>query len=102
MEPFGVPRVVDTGPGHLDGPEWSPDGRWIYFNTEGFSDADGHAQIARMRRDGSGLTQLTFDDRVNWFPHVSPDAKWVVYLSFPPGTSGHPANLDIILYDHAP
>ncbi|HWI00374.1 MAG TPA: biopolymer transporter Tol, partial [Propionibacteriaceae bacterium] len=30
----GPKIVVDTGEGHLDGPEWSPDGDWIYFNTE--------------------------------------------------------------------
>ena len=26
LEPHGPPVVVDTGEGHLDGPEWSPDG----------------------------------------------------------------------------
>ena len=30
----GRVTVVDTGAGHVDGPDWSPDGRWIYFNTE--------------------------------------------------------------------
>ena len=36
-------------------------------------DAEGHAQIARLRPDGTQLQQLTFDERVNWFPHISPD-----------------------------
>jgi hypothetical protein len=26
-----------------------------------------------MRPDGSDIEQLTRDDRVNWFPHISPD-----------------------------
>jgi len=33
-----------------------------------FSNTSGHAQIARMRSDGSDPQQLSFDERVNWFP----------------------------------
>jgi len=33
LSPDARPVVVDTGPGHIDGPEWSPDGRWIYVNS---------------------------------------------------------------------
>ncbi|MFH5879822.1 TolB family protein [Arthrobacter sp. NA-172] len=56
MEPHGPSVVVDTGEGHIDGPEWSPDGRWIYFNTEGFTDtpvtcpARPHPRRGRRRR----------------------------------------------------
>jgi Tol biopolymer transport system component len=80
-----------------DGPEYSPDGQWIYFNSERAATTAGHAQCFRMRVDGSHIEQLTFDNRVNWFPHLSPDGSWIVYLSFPPGTTGHPANKDVIL-----
>jgi len=80
-----------------DGPEYSPDGQWLYFNSERDADVAGHAQCYRMRPDGTGLEQLTFDERVNWFPHISPDGAWVVYLSYPPGTTGHPADKDVIL-----
>lgn len=80
-----------------DGCEFTPDGVWIFFNTEMFSDTPGHAQIARMRTDGSDLQQLTFDERVNWFPHVSPDGSMIIYLSYPPGTEGHPPNLPVQL-----
>ena len=45
--------------------------------------------------DGPGL--LRFDERVNWFPHISPDGEWIVYLSYPPGTVGHPPDKDVIL-----
>jgi TolB protein len=75
-----------------DGPEYSPDGTWIYFNSERASSTPGHAQIFRMRADGSDITQLTFDERVNWFPHISPTGDRVVYLSYEPGTVGHPPN----------
>ena len=43
-------RQITSGGSPADGPEYSPDGTWLYFNTEAFS---GHAQIARMRPDGS-------------------------------------------------
>ena len=33
--------------GHCDGPEYSPDGEWLYFNTEAFTSQPGHAQLAR-------------------------------------------------------
>lgn len=78
-----------------DGPEYSPDGQWIYFNSEMAS--PGRAQIFRMRPDGSGVEQLTFDARVNWFPHFSPDGSSIAYLSYPEGTQGHPADKDVIL-----
>lgn len=80
-----------------DGPEYSPDGGWIYFNAERAATIPGHAHCFRMRPDGTGIEQLTFDERVNWFPHVSPDGKAVVYISYPAGTTGHPANKDVIL-----
>ena len=50
-----------------------------------------------MRKDGSGLTQITHDERVNWFPHFAPDGQSIAYLSYPPGTQGHPADKDVIL-----
>ena len=90
-------RAVTVAPGPDDGPEFSIDGEWIYFNTERFSTVPGHAQIARVRPDGSRLEQLTFDDRVNWFPHLAPTGDRAVYLSFPPGTQGHPADLHVQL-----
>ena len=80
-----------------DGSEFSPDGEWVWFNSERGSTAPGHAQLFRMRRDGSSVEQLTFDERVNWFPHLSPDGSKVAYLSFPPGTRGHPADLDVTI-----
>ncbi|SFR39654.1 WD40-like Beta Propeller Repeat [Microbacterium azadirachtae] len=89
--------AVTTDPGPADGCAWTPDGEWIVFNTEQFSQTPGHAQLARVRPDGTELEQLTFDDRVNWFPHVAPTGDVAVYLSYPPGTVGHPADLPVEL-----
>jgi hypothetical protein len=43
--------------------------------------------------DGSGREQLTFDDRVTWFPHLSPDGSQFVHSSYDPGTISHPAEV---------
>ncbi|KQQ75894.1 hypothetical protein ASF73_07765 [Xanthomonas sp. Leaf131] len=83
-------RQLTKGSLAADGCEHSPDGQWIYFSSECF---DGHMQIGRMRCDGTGLTQLTFDQCSNWFPHVSPDGRRVVYLAYAPGTAGHPGDV---------
>ena len=95
MEPHGQPRVVDTGPGHLDGPEWSPDGSWIYFNTESFTDEPGHAQLARIPDVGGPVERLVTSDTVDWFPHLSPDSQSASYITFPAKTLGHPADLEV-------
>jgi TolB protein len=94
-QPHGSPVVVDTGPGHIDGPEWSPDGDWIYFNTEGFTGEPGHAQLARIPDAGGPVERLLASDTVDWFPHLSPDAHTAAYIAFPAGTLGHPADLAV-------
>jgi Tol biopolymer transport system component len=75
--------------GHVDGPEYSPDGKFIYYNGS----QSGTMQLWRMKPDGSGNEQLTFDEYNNWFPHISPDGKWIAFISFPPDIdpSAHPS-----------
>jgi len=75
-----------------DGPEFSPDGQWLYYNSEEEARRPGHSQLFRRHLVTGQREQLTFDDRVNWFPHPSPDGRQVVYLSYPEGTEGHPAD----------
>ena len=40
-------------------------------------------QIWRMKPDGADPEQVTNDELNNWFPHVSPDGKWIVFITFP-------------------
>jgi Tol biopolymer transport system component len=97
-----TPISVD---GHCDGPEYSPDGEWLYFNTEAFTSQPGHAQLARVRAaGGSGVNnndaeRLLESDTVDWFPHLSPNGRLASYIRFPSGTQGHPADLpvDVVL-----
>lgn len=93
----GAQTYLTDGACPVDGPEYSPDGQWIYFNSEAAATRPGHAQLFRMRAGGGDLEQLTFDDRVNWFPHLAPDGADLLYISFPPGTQGHPADCDVII-----
>ena len=48
-----------------------------------------------MPAAGGRLERLVESDTVDWFPHVSPDAQFAAYVSFPAGTLGHPADLDV-------
>jgi Tol biopolymer transport system component len=84
---------LTQGEGHCDGPDYSADAGRIYYNC----DRGGHAQIWVMAADGVGQRQLFADDCVNWFPHPSPDGRHLLYLAYPPGTLGHPADLPVAL-----
>ena len=65
---------------HADGPEYTPEGQYIYYNAN----LTGTMQIWRMKPDGSDKEQITFDEYNDWFPHISPDGQWIVFISFPP------------------
>jgi Tol biopolymer transport system component len=54
-------------------------------------------QIWRMHADGSEQEQVTHDDFNNWFPHISPDGKWMVFLTYDKSVTGHPENKDVML-----
>jgi TolB protein len=80
----GGPEVrLTTAPAREDGPEYSPDGQWIYFNSA----RTGMMQIWRMRPDGSGQEQVTNDTYNNWFPHISPNGRKMVYIAFDKSTA---------------
>jgi TolB protein len=80
---------------HVDGCEYSPDGKYIYFNGH-FS---GTMQIWRIKPDGSGQEQITSDNYNNWFPHISPDGKWILMISFQPevNPNDHPSYKRVML-----
>lgn len=90
----GDERILTPGIAHHDGPDFSPCGTWIWFN----SDATGHAQIWRMRTDGSEAAPVFRDETVNWFPHPSPCGRHVVFLTYAPGTTEHPRDRDVSLW----
>jgi TolB protein len=54
-------------------------------------------QIWRMKPDGSGQEQITNDEYNNWFPHISPDGRQMVFLTYEKDVKGHPENKDVML-----
>jgi Tol biopolymer transport system component len=87
-------RLTSKG-GYDDGPEYSPDGKWIYFN----SNRSGGWDIWRMPPEGAGpgdakAERVTSDEWEDWFPHLSPNGKEMVFLSFPKGTTNHNGKMD--------
>lgn len=79
-----------------DGPEYSPSGQHIWFN----STRTGLMQIWRMEPDGSNPVHMIQEDANCWFPHVSPDGNWVVYITYGKddvSPDDHPANKNVEL-----
>ena len=75
----GDEERLTTAPGLDDGSEFTPDGQSIVFNSV----RSGRMQLWQMDADGQNQRQITDDGYNNWFPHVSPDGRWVVFLSYP-------------------
>jgi len=84
----GEPAMIDTV-----SDDAAPAGNFFYFR----SDRAGSMQIWRTRSDGSGPEQITSGDLQNCFPHVSPDGKQMVFLSYAKDVSGIPENQDVML-----
>lgn len=78
----GLETRLTDAPGLNDGPEYDSAGEYIWFNSV----RSGLMQAWRMKADGSEQTQMTFDEDWNtWFPHISPDRKKVVMISYRKG-----------------
>lgn len=90
----GSERRLTDSPALDDGPDYTADGKFIYFNSARTSDM----RIWRMRPDGSDQRQVTFDEAYgDWFPHPSPDGRWLVFLSYDRAVQGHPPNQHVCL-----
>ena len=91
---FDIYRITADGSGELlmtankaqdDGPEYSADGKWIYFCSNRSGKWDGW----RMPAGGAGpddklAEKITHGrDTQDWFPHLSADGKWLYTISYP-------------------
>jgi Tol biopolymer transport system component len=89
----GEERRLTHGEGRNDGPDYSADGQWIYFN----SSRTGLMQIWRIRPDGTDVQQITDDNYGNWFPHPSPKGDKVLLISYDADVFDHPRDLNVRL-----
>lgn len=89
----GVETQVTSAFDHCDGPDFTPDGQWIWFNGE----KNGEVALWRIRPDGSDARKMTDDERVNWFPHPSPDGRHILYVAYEHGVKSHPRDHDVEL-----
>ena len=86
-----------TTAGFNDGPEYSPDGKHIWY----ISTRSGLMQVYRMNADGTEDRQMTYEEQNNWFGHVSPDGKRVVNISYGKGElqpNEHLPNMSVELW----
>jgi hypothetical protein len=88
-------RRLTSARGLDDGPDYSPDGSTIFFNSDR---SGGRMRIWRMDPDGSNQRPVTSDwAYADWFPHPSPDGRWLVFLSYDAEVRGHPPNKEVVL-----
>jgi TolB protein len=102
----GAEKQLTSNIHHDDGPDYSPDGKWIYIN----SDRSGKEAVWRFPSDGAGTDDakaemVVSDGLEDWFPHISPDGKKMVYIGYPAGTPTHnprtvPIELKLVAIDH--
>lgn len=108
----GDARSALTSQKHISAPGWSADGKSLTFeeegnpnqapfvplrtaapigppavtHTDGFtyyaSHGSGRMQVWRKSADGSQSMQFTSDDSSNTSPHVSPDGKYLLFISY--------------------
>jgi TolB protein len=80
-DPSGADAVqlTDLPDGNAEGPAWSPDGRRIaFFASYGPVDSE----LFSMRRDGSGLVQLTDNRTSESDPDWSPDGDRIAFVRY--------------------
>lgn len=80
----GVRTRLTFGPVANEAPIWSPDGKWIAYN----SDRNGHANLCRKPADGSGAEEILLtDDQIITPTDWSRDGKTILYHRGPVGNT---------------
>jgi len=81
----GTPRQITSGDySHMD-PQWSVDGKEIYFNAIRKPDAEYHwrdSEIYSVDLDTLKLTQLTNRKGPDSSARISLDGRWIVYTGY--------------------
>jgi len=75
-DPSEIKQITFGGNHRYQRLAWTPDGRIVFP-----SDASGNREIWMMDASGGSLKQVTADGRFNQLPTVSPDGRYIVYVS---------------------
>jgi Tol biopolymer transport system component len=83
-------RILTSGEGYSETPDWSPDGSWIIYSgtrepcpPAGGYDCEGVLwSLMRMDADGGHHELIGEPDQVDWEPRLSPDGRSVVFTRF--------------------
>jgi eukaryotic-like serine/threonine-protein kinase len=73
----GTPTFITYGTSFATHPSVSPDGNWLTYSSSGGPRED----IFVVRKDGTGLRQLTNDIAKDRLPRWSPDGKRIAFFS---------------------
>lgn len=68
---------LTTSKGRDASPSFSPDGRWVVFE----SDREGGYELFAVPFEGGETVRLTDSPGNNYFPIVSPDGQWLMFQS---------------------
>jgi len=71
------PVWITQGSRIATNPDFSPDGEWVVFDSVG----DKQEDLFIVRRDGTGLRQITNDKHKDRAPRWSPDGRQIVFFS---------------------
>ena len=77
LEGKAAPRPIGPLAARARNASWSPDGRWIAFE----SSKESFRDLYRMDADGKNVRRLTDDREGNFEPEVSPDGRWIAFVS---------------------
>jgi len=81
----GTPRQVTSGDYSHDEPQWSADGKEIFFSAIRKPDAEylhGDSEIYSVNLDTLEVKALTDRKGPDRGPQISPDGKWIAYTGY--------------------
>jgi len=89
----GTPRALTDGPFDVRGtPQWSRDGRTIYFSSNRREEAEYEpldTDVYAVDVESRELTRLTTRKGPDDDPHLSPDGNWIAYTGFDDRRQGY-------------